>query len=166
MAPHNRGQSMDIVWTFLKANSGILSDIASVLGLLGLFLVYKQLKHSEKTALGSNTIEIVKFLQEEAIRKARYYCLDQLEGKPVEDYSPADMDQANRVCSSFDLAGIFLANNYAARDVVLDSWGPVIIRTHQILEPYIALRRQDMGARFWDEYEWMARQAQAMKPAG
>jgi len=152
---------MNTWWDFITKNSGTVANLATILSLFGLILVFKQLRQSAQVGLGTNTIELVKYLQQENIRSARYYCLENLKGKISSEYTKLDVENASKVCSSYDLAGIFLKNNYAAYDVIVDSWGPSIIENHDILSNYISERRVISGPRFWDDFDWLAKEAES-----
>ena len=128
------------------------------------FNVSRQMKLSIKSSVGSNTMKLIEYLQSEKIRSARYASA-KIDIKDLENLSEEDKFMLSTACSSYDLAGIYAKNGYVDEKLIIDSWGPSIIRTYEMLSPYIKARRAGYsesypsGSVFWDDFEWLYTQA-------
>jgi hypothetical protein len=107
---------------------------------------------------GQNTIAIMEFLQRPEVREARRHVLTLK--RDFADYDEMDSAQASLVASSYDVAGLMAENGYIDKHVVIDAWGFSIVRTFELLSPYLEDKRMRDGVRLWVRYDSLAKDAQ------
>ena len=108
-------------------------------------------------------LEILRALQDPETRKARGFVLGKANGKAYEGWTDEDKFAASTVCASFDSAGFLMETRnkrLTFRDRrLVKKWAPTIIRTHEILVPFLVERRQQNGIDLWNSYDWLYRHA-------
>ena len=116
----------------------------------------RQLDATHEASHGQNILALAGFLQSEDIRAAREFVFTKLERKPVARWSERDTGMAARVCSSYTVAGVVLRSALFPSQEFLESWGPSIRRSIEILRPFIDERREQMGPAYWSAFDWLA----------
>lgn len=108
--------------------------------------------HAYKTALD--------ILQEERIRQARNVVFTHLKSKPLETWSPEEVQAAEVVCSTYDTVGIMTKYGVLPVEWVADNWGYSLRETWKILEPFVQKYRTERKvAEYWDDYERLVMEA-------
>jgi len=122
-------------------------------------LMQEQVTAIANGSTAQNTISLIHFIQEERYRQARGVVINQLE-KKAQPWSQDEKVVASLVCSSYDILAILVRKGLVPQDIIVDEWGPSILRTHNILAPFMNEMRRNMGERYWDDFPWLADQAQ------
>ncbi|MDB5441207.1 MAG: hypothetical protein JWM33_3634 [Caulobacteraceae bacterium] len=105
--------------------------------------------------------ELLKYAQGEDFRQARRIVIRDLEPIKGTDWWNDVVFEAGAsdCCAHYDTLGRVLMFGRETRLArVLDPWGPSIIRTHEILLPFIELGRSTAGPDFRG-YEWLYKKA-------
>lgn len=86
--------------------------------------------------------------------------VQRLEGKPFSDWTPDEMECAERVAIQISQLALLMRHSYADRQAFLDYWGSWCIRFYKVLSPLIAHQRVvDAGTDQGIYFEWLARTA-------
>ena len=99
-------------------------------------------------------------LQDEQIRAARGRVFE-LQGKPLEQWTPDDIAMAERVCYSYDVAGIMVRYKVLPKQLIVDNWEASLRTLWTICRPLAEKYRNERDApNFWDNFEWLASEAE------
>lgn len=130
-----------------------------VIALVAAAIAYRQVK-----AFGA--LELVKFMQQEHIRKARLHVRTKLDGKAFSSWTDEDKSHASTVCSSFDLMGFLLQKKLAPRKAYIKLYAATIQRMHGDLADYVKYERSPSknGPDFWMCFTWLNEQAKRIQP--
>jgi hypothetical protein len=154
---------------WLNHNAGGIEAIATaVLVLLTAAyasLTFRQAKAAERQvdattrATRAQTIlDVVGFLQSEAIRDARTAVR-----RLSPDWSKWSVDEtkaAATVCASFDVVAMLGSNNLLDNELFTINWGVALVQCFRICQPYIESRRADgAGPTYWLQFERAAKEA-------
>ena len=116
---------------------------------------------TRRASQSANVMELIKFLQDEDAHNARQMVYTILRDKPLAFILEDDSRKSavTKVCTTYDIAGLLLRNDFAKKEIFLESWGPSIIDCYQILYEFILHRRGEIAHDFWCDFEWLYRQA-------
>jgi len=130
-------------------------DLLTLAGLLITnLLMIRQNKIAKQTSDSQNLIDVINFLQDEDTRKSRKHVFTQLKNKPQIKWTTADFSHAQKVCTTYDIAGRLMKEKFVDSDVLVDGWRYSIIKSHKILERYLSkMNKQDPG--YWSGFEWL-----------
>lgn len=111
-----------------------------------------------------NLLALVGLLQAQHVREAREHVLTKLKTKPLSEWSAEDRRLASTVCATYDVAGIILKSGLVRPEPIIDSWGPSLVRCHELLATFIQSVRVEMDSRYWDDFEWLVIEVQSTQP--
>jgi hypothetical protein len=142
----------------------LLVQIISTIVLIATFLAYLlqiSVMRKEITAMinvnqGTNTLELIKLLQEDGIREARRK-LFALQDRALPSWTEDDRDNARAVCASYDVAATLARADIVNRDVVITTWGASIRKTFDLTRPLVEQMKAEYGTH-WDNLQWLANQ--------
>jgi hypothetical protein len=142
-----------------EISSWVSQIIVAVIALAAAAIAYRQVK-----AFGA--LELVKFMQQENVRTARWHVRTELAGKPLAEWTGDDKVKAATVCSSFDLMGFLLRKKLAPRKAYIKLYAATIQRTHNNLAEYLAHERSSSqnGPEFWNCFNWLNDEAKRIQP--
>lgn len=99
-------------------------------------------------------------LQDDPVRAARGFVLEHLKGTDYRMWDDTSRRYAERVCQTYDSVGIMVKNGMIPVEYIADSWGDSLRRTWAILRPLVEdYRRKRNSREYWDDYEYLAREA-------
>lgn len=100
-------------------------------------------------------------LQDDPVRAARGFVLEHLKGTDYRMWDDTSRRHAERVCQTYDSVGIMVKNGMIPVEYIADSWGDSLRRTWAILRPLVEdYRRKRNSGEYWDDYEYLAREAE------
>jgi hypothetical protein len=142
----------------------LLVQIISTIVLVATFLAYllqisvmrKEIAAMVDVNQGTNTLELIKLLQEEGSREARRKVFA-LQDRPVSTWTEDEKDNARAVCASYDVAATLARSEVVNRDVILTTWGASIRKTFDLTRPLVQQMKTEHGTH-WDNLEWLANQ--------
>ena len=121
----------------------------------------KQLDVAKQSTLAQNTLAVAQFLSQPETRASRRHMFRNLGDKPINAWTDDDRIEAERVCSSYDVAGLLVRAGIADRDVIVTNWGMSLSRLYHIALPLILDMRKTSGdANYWHNFEWLSMQVQ------
>lgn len=151
----------------------VVGAIAAVAGITAAILYYRQLQQMAATAReqsaatqGQNLLHVVAALQAEPVRESRHEIINLYRKGLALDLADERMrDHASRVCQAFSSAGFYARHGMIPEDLLIEEFGSLITRCHEVVEPWIATRR-NMDARpdLWANYDWLADTVRAKHP--
>ncbi|MFX0200942.1 MAG: hypothetical protein ACFFCW_32890 [Candidatus Hodarchaeota archaeon] len=140
--------------------AAIASAVSSVILLISVIILVLQAREVRRATYGQSFKTVYEILQADDVREARGIVLRNLEGKQINTWSEDEKKAAEKVCHTYDSVGIMIRSGMIPVQVVADSWGDSLRRSWRILAPLVAsYRTQRNSAEFWDDYEWLAREA-------
>jgi hypothetical protein len=142
-----------------EVGSWISQIVVAVIALVAASIAYRQVK-----AFGA--LELVKFMQQDSIRKARWHVRTILANKPLSEWTDDDRRQASAVCSSFDLMGFLLRKKLAPRRAYITLYASTVQIMHHNVTEYLAHERDlsRNGPEFWKHFTWLNEQAKHIQP--
>lgn len=120
---------------------------------------HEQLRVAQGEISAQNLFSLITFLQEPEARDARAWVLQRLQGRSFDAWQEQDKNFASRVCSKYDVVGLLVREGMVPKRPVLASWGPSIRNSHAILEPFIRSMQGKHGPTYWDNFDWLFREA-------
>jgi len=140
----------------------ILQAIASFAIVLTFFVYWRQLvamrgqlDAARQASTSQNALTLIQFLQAEDIRIARRILIN-LQSKPLDAWSDAEKSAAEQVCTSYDIVAIMIKEGIAPKSIFVENWGDSITKCYSAAAPFIAKTREIRGAKYWDDFEWLA----------
>ena len=119
----------------------VIASISSFITSFSVLLVIIQIKKNSDTQNTSSFFYLHNFLSSEALMVARKEVRTVLYGKPYEEWTEEDKSNANRVCASYDQAGILLnygiIDNKTKKLFLLSSWGKSILHQYEALAQFL-----------------------------
>ncbi len=150
---------LDIVGNFLSS-----STFVSLVLLTTAVIALWQFREISKSRKVVAFIELYKFLQNEDLRSARRTLIKLYrKGIKFKDWSDDEVREAEKVCQSYDLAGIMLKYKLIDKSVVVNERRDSIIKCWEAAKPMIELYRQERGEDFWDGFELLYREAKKIE---
>jgi len=142
-------------WDALTAVS---TAIATVVVLVTGLLLFMQLREMKKATVAACFSSIVSLLQAERVRNARAV-LTNVNEKDFTKWTANQIKLAEIACSTYDTVGIMLRKKVIDDKMVTAEWRNSIIQCWEHAQPMIASYRQKRGNDFWDDFEWLYKQA-------
>ena len=143
----------------------VAADVATVITSVSLIITIIQLIRERGNENTASFFYLHKYLSQEQFSVARKKVRTELFKKDYSCWTEEDREHANRVCASYDQAGILISSGVvskkAARGFLSSSWGQSIIDQFESLSPFL----NDMqtptltGKQFFRHFEWLYRQA-------
>jgi len=142
-----------------KARCAIFETVSAVIAVLAAAAASVQVAVMRRIASAERTNELFELMHNEHNRKARETVWD-LEGKPREQWSDAELSSAFRVAADLSQLGFILRHGNIPRQPFLDIWGRQSIKLYTIIGPMLEDRRQQWDSpERWIYFEWFARLA-------
>lgn len=145
-----------------------LSIIAN-LAIVATFIVYwrqlvamhGQLTASQDASRSQNLLALIEFLQRPAFVEARGVLMS-LGNTPPEQWTNDQRFGADRAIAGYDIVAILLREGAISRgkETIIENWGHSIRTCYAAAAPHIQKARETRGANYWDDFEWLAREAQ------
>jgi len=148
-------------WSMIGAIS--TACMALVILITAIFAVL-QLREITKSRKVAAFMTLSQFLQQDEVRKARRTLIGIL-GKEFEDWSKEEIEEAEKVCSTYDVAGIAVSKNLIEGDLVVNEWRDSLIKCWEAASPMIMEYRKKRGKDFWDDFEKLYEMAKKIEAA-
>ena len=121
----------------------------------------REMRHSTKAVAFKAVYDI---LQTDRSREERSFVMSELRKKSFAEWSEDDKRRAEHVCQTYDVVAIMCKHNFIPTEVVAAEWGHSLRTTWRILAPLVTSYRVERNSNeFWDDFEWLAGQAQKFK---
>ena len=143
----------------------IAPDVATVITSISLVVAIVQLIREKGNENTASFFYLHKYLSQEQFSVARKKVRTELFKKDYATWSEDDKEQANRVCASYDQAGILLSagvvNPKTAKGFLSSSWGQSIVDQYESLEPFLNDKQTPTatGKEFFHHFTWIYNQA-------
>jgi len=132
--------------------TGISTVCATLVILFTAIFAACQLREISKSRRFTSFMNLSQFLQRDETRKARGILIA-LSGKDFKDWSQEEIGQAEKACSTYDVAGIAVCKNLIEKDLVVDEWRDSLIKCWEAAKPLIMKYRKTRGKDFWNDFE-------------
>lgn len=98
-------------------------------------------------------------LQDEEVRKAREIVLEQeREGNSIDLTGRVQVGSDEKVCHTYDVAGIMVNSGMVPKRLLTENWGHSIKRCWQYVNPLVSKYRKERSApKIWDDFESLAK---------
>jgi len=139
----------------------ILNTVSAIALLVTVIIMAVQIKEMRRATYATAFKAVYDMLQTDDVRNARRFVFVTLANKPFDSWTEDEKRTAEKVCNSYDTVAIMVRNGMIPVHVVADNWGDSLRRTWTILSPLVeSYRVQRDSMEYWDDYEWLAKQAQ------
>lgn len=123
------------------------------------FIVYYfQLKAMQKASLSQNVLTLIDFLQKPGLPEARKELIEVSGEKHPDSWDKDERTRAERVCATYDIAGILIQQGIVPKEIIVDNWGDSIKKCYNAASKLIKEVREERGVDYWDDFEWLAEQ--------
>jgi hypothetical protein len=141
--------------------AGAILDCASVVILfVTAIFVWRQVREIRHATNATAFKSVYDILQADDVREARRVVLTSLADKAYESWTDQEIKLADKVGATYDSVGIMVKHGMIPVEVVADNWGDSLRRNWRILSPLVMRYRAQRNSRdYWNEFEWLARQA-------
>ncbi len=152
------------------------ATVINCLAFIGsIWFVYGQLKHARRqleqarealeqarlSTMASAFAKAVDIIQDELKRTDRGTIFS-IQDKKYSDWTEVEREAGERVCHSYDQVGIMIRAGMFPKELIVDSWGYSLRRIWPILKPLVIdYRTKKDSDEFWDDFQWLAEEAQA-----
>ncbi len=143
----------------------IAANIAEVVTSISLVVAIIQLIREKGNENTSAFFYLHQYLSQEQFSIARKKVRTELFKKDYTTWTEEDREQANRVCASYDQAGILISggviNPKTARGFLSSSWGRSIIDQYECLHAFLDDKQtpSQTGKEFFHHFTWLYLQA-------
>lgn len=131
--------------------------------ILTVLFSYGQLRQMKKTSQAQNAVVLMKDLLIPRLREDRKFLLRERENhfrnKPIDEWKEHEKDAVERVCASYDLAGIMIQEGLVPKEIIVKNWWHSIIGCYEWSSPLINYRQEKHGKDFWDDFKWLYEKA-------
>lgn len=139
----------------------LLVQIATSLVLaVTLVVFFFQLLAMRSASRAQNILSALQYIQEPETREARKHVIQIVQGKDFSVWDDNDRRKVSTVCSTYDILGILIRQELIPLQIVTENWGRSIRLCYPVCEPWIRKLRESEGPEYWDEFEWLYKQAQ------
>lgn len=157
---------------FLKDNKAILiieekrsikmelaPNLLNIITLLMVLVLIWQVWEVRRATSTQAFCSILDRLQQEDVRKARKIILELNRTNTAIDLDDENhVLAAEKVCQTYDAAGIMVNNGMIKKSILIDNWGHSIKRCWKTVQPLVTKYRADRNApNFWDDFESLAK---------
>lgn len=153
---------MDLIWLFNAIQSWNWEKLSYIAVVVSVFvstiLIIRQLSEARRATQAQAFSTVFNILQEQKVRQARKTVFS-LKEKPLLKWTKKEIKAADIVCSTYDVVGIMIRNHLLPKEFIVDSWGPSLIRSWEILNFLIDEYRKESGSEYWNDYEWLVVEA-------
>ncbi len=106
-------------------------------------------------------LRLHQLLNDDDMQRGRYLLFQKATDQTsVEQLTENEWRDINRVLSTFNTLGFYIAKHYVSDPDVLEIWARPIVRTWTAAQPYIAYREGLQGYRPWRYFDLLAGKAQ------
>lgn len=141
----------------------ILADIAIILTGVGVIIVAFGVWNEYKVGRNHSLFYFHKYISREEFSFARRHVREKLAAKAYPEWSDEDKAEANRVCTCYDQAGIFIQDRIidrrSAETLLRSSWGESICHQCEALVRYLDDRRvgvsDERGVEFFRHFVYL-----------
>lgn len=146
-------------WNIVSAiSTGFMALVILITAIFAVFQL-KEIVRSRKVAAFTN---LSQFLQKEEIREARRILIG-ISTKDFKSWTRHEVEEAEKVCSTYDVAGIAVSKKLIEKDLVVNEWRDSIIKCWEAAEPMIIEYRKERGMDFWDDFGKLYKMAKKIK---
>lgn len=147
-------------WDAVAALSGVFS---ALLVLFSFLFLASQIREARRATIGQSFLGIVNIVQDQEMREVRGRVFA-LRGKPLAEWTEAQVAEAERVCQSYDVFGMLCRYRLLPTRMIVDSWGDSIMRAWETCAPYVKKLRDERAApEFWDDFQWLYKRAKRLR---
>ncbi|MEA2717672.1 MAG: hypothetical protein QOI99_1989 [Actinomycetota bacterium] len=123
-----------------------------------------QLQIAREASQNENLVTLIDALQANDLVDARLTLINLgKSGTHHAEWDDVQVTKAERVCNSYDLAGLLIRHNVVPEHAVVAHWGDSIIRCHAATAAMIEELRATRGGDYWAHFEWLAGRAHEMR---
>ena len=137
----------------------IFNSITSFLALIGLGLVFWQLRESIKDRHVEITMKFIDSLGSEENRVLRKFIYNDLP-QNITDFTNEQILKVEKVCNSFEQAALFGNRKFVDKDLLLSMYCVAIGWCWEILYPWIENERKHLSNLHMIEFQQLAKDAQ------
>ena len=153
-------------------NWGIAANIAEVVTSISLVIAIIQLIREKGNENTSAFFYLHQYLSQEQFSAARKKVRTELFKKDYVEWTEEDKEQANRVCASYDQAGILISakviNPKTAKGFLNSSWGIRIMDQYECLDKFLSDYQTptQTGKEFFHHFTWLYEEAKKVQGRG
>ncbi len=119
----------------------------------------KQIQVMEKGTANQQYFELLRYVND--FRSDReIVLLAHKEGRSFDKWTSAEVASGERVCASFNTAGILAKEGMIPEKLIIDAWYYSAPACYTVLEGMILKYRESRGAEYWDRFEWLVKRIQ------
>jgi hypothetical protein len=151
----------------LEVWANIIQTVAVVLGAGAVAFAWRQVRLARHGGGGANVLDLWAFLQGDQARAQRSILYEVAKDKGPfvagrdlqgpHSWTNEEIEAAAHVAQVLSVAGALAKHDYIPLDLLIDEWGPMIVRTWTLVRPVMVLerkRRSDPKHNY--NYEWVA----------
>jgi hypothetical protein len=106
-------------------------------------------------------LRLHQILNDDDMQRGRYLLFQKaFDQTSVEQLTDNEWRDMNRVVSTFNTLGFYIAKHYVSESDVLEIWARPVVRIWTAAQPYIAYRESLQGYRPWRYFDLLAGKAQ------
>ncbi|MDF1552642.1 MAG: hypothetical protein P1P84_06240 [Deferrisomatales bacterium] len=127
-------------------------------------IMSRQLQQTKVAANAQYFFKAQEMLQTDEIRMARRTVFQLLDdNRDFLDWNEEQKLIGENVCMTFDVVGMMVRNGFIPPELILDSWNASIRKSWDATSELVMERRKLAGTnRFWDDFEWLHKEASKM----
>ena len=143
----------------------IAANIATIVTSISLIFTVVQLIREKGDENTASFFYLHKYLSQEQFSAARKKVRTELYKKDYAEWTEEDREQANRVCASYDQAGILISarviNARTVKGFLSSSWGRSIVDQYEGLTPFLEDLQTptQKGKEFFQHFTWLYHEA-------
>lgn len=118
-------------------------------------VIHKQIGQGRRGAELESLLAMIQFLQDTRAREDRRVLIN-LKSEPFENWSPSEIDSAERVCQAYDITAILIREGLLPEEPIILNWGHSIRLCLNAALPMLLKYRTERGETFWDDFSWLA----------
>lgn len=122
----------------ISAISGIATTVGMIFAVIGLVLVWLQVRHAVLARETSICLGLAQFSGSSEMNSALKRMRERQPGQPM---SEPDRDSAIQVCVFFELIGAICNHGYMSTTLIQEFYGSLVIDTHRQLADFITQHR-------------------------
>lgn len=144
---------------------------AVVLGAGAAIFAWRQVRLARHGGGGANVLGLWGFMQSAEARAERRTLFKAAESKGPfaavsHSWSNEEIEAAAHVAQVLSVAGALAKHDYVPLELVIEEWGPMIVRAWTLVEPVMALERQRRNdPKHNYNCEWLAYQCGFVRPS-
>ena len=144
---------------------GTIAQVASTL-FVGVMLVVfiVQVAIERKHVKAENILAVTSYLQTPETRKARAVVRGDLKSKRYISWTDEEKGAAATACTAYATAGFLVQREVVAIEIVVSNWRASILDCYAIARPLIKQRKEENGADYWQDFDWLYRKAGGTDP--